>query len=417
MVLNSIRARLATVFSLCFAALMAAAVIGPDLVLRAHRRAKCARSAVRHERANSYRVRRTSQAQPLIAEEREDLAGTGVTITILDSKGRILARNRKYAPGLAPVDSNEWRVSVSKLENGDRLVVGLPWAKTRESLEHHARALILLGVFVVMVGSAGAWVLVGRALRPIPLLARQARASSVDNLAVSLQPPSKDHEMVELVDTLNGLLRRITETAAAKGRFYSAASHELRTPLQALSGHLELALSRDRTKQEYKAAVEEAYAQARRLISLVRALLFLYQLDSSTSLPPSEPIDLADICQRLIAHFQAVITERGLHGNMQTSEEVGLLAPPSHIDIMVRNLVENAVKYCAENGQVDLSLRRESEAGSWSCPTTWMICRTGNRKSCSSRSPVPIPPETPRPAVPGLGWPFASRLLTLTDGG
>lgn len=360
---KSIRARLTAAFSLSLAVLMIAAIFG--LIWYANRSAQRSADSVLMAAAKSVVLEYSSPHKSynpagLIEEEREDLRGSNLAISITDSGGHVLGKSQKNAPGLSPVDGGNWRVLTAKLKNGDIVVVGMPWAKTRGALRYHAIALIWLGLFVVVITSVGAWLLVGRTLTPISVLVGQAKASSADNLAISLEPPSQDYEMVELVDTLNGLLCRITETAAAKGRFYSAASHELRTPLQALSGHLELALNRDRTTDEYKVVVGEAYEQARRLISLVRALLFLYQLDSSTMLPPKEPIDLVDVCRRSLSHFQPVIEERGLKVHVRTPAEVDILAPPNHIDMLVRNLVENAAKYASEHGQVNLAILVEA---------------------------------------------------------
>jgi signal transduction histidine kinase len=90
-----------------------------------------------------------------------------------------------------------------------------------------------------------------------------------------MSSPSADQEMVELVSTLNGFLHRLSESVAVQGRFYAAASHELRTPLQALSGHLGLGLSSPRSSEEYRAILQEAHRQARRLKILVQDLLLL----------------------------------------------------------------------------------------------------------------------------------------------
>jgi len=163
------------------------------------------------------------------------------------------------------------------------------------------------------------------------------------------------------VDTLNDLLRRLTDSAATKGRFYSAASHELRTPLQALSGHLELALRHDRSNEEYRATIEEAYVQTKRLISLSRALLLLYQLDSSTALPPNEPVDLVEICKRSIAHCSQLIVERSLRIDLRSPEETRAFAPPNHIEILMRNLIENAAKYSSEHGRVVVEIEKGSK--------------------------------------------------------
>jgi len=297
-----------------------------------------------------------SDPKKLIVEELEDTVGSGLTICITNRDGNVIAKSQTDAPESPASDGSNWRIHSVRLKNGEIAVVAVPWAKTRAALRSHVLTLAWLGSFVVLIASVGAWLLVGRTLTPISSLARQAHASSANSLALTLVSPSGDYEMVELVNTLNGLLQRITETTAAKGRFYSAASHELRTPLQALSGHLELALSKDRTLEEYRATVEEAYVQTRRLISLVRALLFLYQLDPSASLPARQPIDIVTVCNRLLGYFQPIIGERGLQISSKMPNEAEVLTPPDHFDMLIRNLLENACKYTPENGEIHLTI-------------------------------------------------------------
>src|SRR5207249_3809373 len=139
----------------------------------------------------------------------------------------------------------------------------------------------------------GSWLLVGRTLAPISCLSREARAAEGRGALAQLAAPSEDVEITELVSTLNQLLERVRATASQKSRFYAAASHELRTPLQALSGHLELALARDRSPEAYREAISEAYVQTRRLITLAQDILLLSQIESARALPPTEQVDLS----------------------------------------------------------------------------------------------------------------------------
>lgn len=71
--------------------------------------------------------------------------------------------------------------------------------------------------------------------------------------------------MTNLISTLNEMLDNVREAALSKERFHTSASHELRAPLQALSGHLGVALSRERSVTEYRSVLEEAAHQTTRL--------------------------------------------------------------------------------------------------------------------------------------------------------
>lgn len=244
------------------------------------------------------------------------------------------------------------------------VTVGIPWARVTAALTAQAALLLALSLLVVLLVAGGTSVLVGRTLRPIDDLARQAAqdATAAPPDRLRLSAPSRDAEVVRLVGTLNGLLDRIAESAAQKGRFYAAASHELRTPLHVLAGQTELALSRTRTAAEYRDALVDVQAQAERLVSLVQSLLVLNRLERFPSETLGEPVDIAALCRRLHAQFAPQMAARGLHVTMELPTDAGaatIQAPAEHVEILLRNLFENAARYTRPEGAVRLCLAPE----------------------------------------------------------
>lgn len=356
--LNSIRARMTAAFALAIAAIMLLACGGLIWYSRssAERNAddllQSAAGKARHELSDG---EERGESWHALREWSEELTGTGLVLLVVDEHGRTVWQSQRSVPEWPIHNAHKWRTAT--VESGDRTyVIGLPWARTDDTLKHHSIVLVVLGLFVVIVASTGAWALVGRTLSPIAVLSREANSSSADSLLLRLNEPSRDAEIVELVATLNGLLARLAETAASKGRFYSAASHELRTPLQALSGHLELALSKPRSAEEYHAVVDEAYLQTRRLISLVQDLLLLNRLDVSADRAPKETVNLTEICETAVSQMSAVASERKLQLDEALPPSVEVTALPTHADMLIRNLVENAVKYASEGGRVAIEL-------------------------------------------------------------
>lgn len=300
-----------------------------------------------------------SSARSLLArlthETHEERQAGGLGILIVNSKGQIIARSDGAAPPWPPGD--DWQITT--LSSGSRTVVlGMPLDRNRSAIQAEALDLLAIGLIVLCASAVGSWLLVGRTLSPIQHLSRQAAAASADQLRVRLLARSGDLEIVELVHTLNALLSRIAGTAEAKGRFYAAASHELRTPLQALSGHLGLALGRLRTNEEYRLALQIANQQTERLTSLVHSLLFLNQLEVGSASPPTEPVDVAEFCESALAHFRALILERHLRVQTDLPEDAEAMAPPTHVAMLVRNVIENALKYSPEEGEIRIQIAK-----------------------------------------------------------
>jgi signal transduction histidine kinase len=368
--LRSLRARLTAAVALLFAVWVALACVGLFAYSyraadrKAERRLSTAAQEIAEDlRRKADRISPESGPEVIIGvldqETQEDLEHSDLALLLVDAHGKIAWRSRRAVPPWPLTRGDGWRV-VTIPAGRDTVVLGLFWGRVEEGLRGQAVALACLGLLAVVAATLGAWVLVGRTLSPIGLLSRQAREASTDTLQVHLRAPSEDAEVTELVATLNGLLARLAETAAAKGRFHAAASHELRTPLQALSGHLEVALYRERTSEEYQAAIGEALLQTRRLISLAHDLLLLHQIDSAKT-RPGEPVDLSEVCHWALRQVAPLLAQRGLRVSAGAMPEVTITAPPTRAEVLVRNLLENAVKYAVPGGEVRLSLRRSGE--------------------------------------------------------
>lgn len=217
--------------------------------------------------------------------------------------------------------------------------------------QHHIRVVLTTFMWVLFpLAAIGAWALVGGALKPLRALSRQAENPKGSRLVA----PSSDREMVELVNTINRLLDRVEESANAKASFYAATSHELRTPLQALSGHIDLALSKPRTNDELKRALLEAQKQTQRLTSLTNDILTLHQLQSQTP-DSTETADLHASVQRTVAELTPLAELNHIKIKTQL-EPVSTHGRQSYADICIRNLVENAARYGTPNSEIHIKL-------------------------------------------------------------
>lgn len=370
--LRSMRARMTFGFALAIALVMALLCAGLLLWTRHTARRVVDELLDQSARQVAHEASEQSGSLPNVAfflrEEGSELSDQNLALLVVDARGRVVAQSQKRVPPW-PVPEEErdnWRVR-SVPWGAFTLVLAAPWREVRRHEREFALILAGLSLTVIAASGAGAWLLIGRTLSPIGLLAQQAEQASADDISVRLNSPSPDAEVTGLVATLNGLLERQAQAAQAKGRFYAAASHELRTPLQALSGFLEFGLSRPRPKEELECTLREAQEQSDRLISLVQELLLLNQLDMTTAQPPAQEIDVPDVAERLLARMEPEIQARGLRIVKSWEGVDEIRAPSQHVEMLLRNLLENAVKYAASGGLVRLSWA----SSTW---TVWNEC-------------------------------------------
>lgn len=359
---TSIRARMTLGFALFIAALMLAMCAAfffytkrSDRIEADARLAFGRQELQRELRGNG---RTVDDLIALVSRDNEDLRAANVAVAVFDASGGLVAQSQREIPSW-PRAGDRWRTTSFGLKT-QTVVIGVKWSAIEEELRARTTFLLGLSVVVVAFSALAAWITVGRTLSPIDRLARGAQTASTESLRVQLAAPSGDAEITRLVATLNDLLARLGETASMQGRFYAAASHELRTPLQALTGHLEVALSRPREAAQYRESLRETHAQAERLTTLVQDLLLLNQLEADTSRPPGETLDVADLCASELQPLCALARAREVEVELDLPATYEIVAPWSHAAILVRNLLENAIKYAVPGSAVRVELRGQT---------------------------------------------------------
>ncbi len=303
---------------------------------------------------------RKSLLQAIMSDKAEITAGGLILMVVED--GKILYQSRRRVPRW-PARDADFRVKTLEW-NGQTLVLAHEWEPIAEELRETATSLWELGALVVIATAFGAWFLVGRTLSPLDKLAAQAQRaagteSGIASLQVRLATPSSDAEMRHLTATLNDLLARLERDADARGRFYAAASHELRTPIQVLLGEIDVAKSRPRTALQHEQVLNQLQSHSERLAALVSDLLQLNALEMRQSQPPCEPLNLKFWIELAFSRQSAALEARGLHLECRIAD-TDIEAPPMHVEMLLRNLLENAVKYATTGTTLGVELKSEA---------------------------------------------------------
>ena len=358
---RSMRARVTALFAIFVALLMGAggAAVQNREVRRAEKRSReilnvaveRARDEIEGDAPNQ---RTLLQA---VTGDANEIAAGGLAMLVVQNN-RVLWRSRSHVPDWPRVGAN-WRVAQIS-QGAQTLVLARDWTPIAEDLRETARALWQLGALIVGATTLAAWLIVGRTLSPLDALAAQAQNASIESLAVRLNSPSSDAEMLHLTRTLNDLLGRLEREARARGRFYAAASHELRTPIQALLGEIEVTLSRPRSGPFYRESLGQIHDETKRLKCLVQDLLQLNALEMRQTQAAREPLDLRAWTERALLGQCETIERNALHLEARL-DEAEIEAPPAHLEILLRNLLENAVKYATPGSVLQVEIRRETE--------------------------------------------------------
>lgn len=191
-------------------------------------------------------------------------------------------------------------------------------------------------------------------LRPLRKLTESLRQLSPEQLSpITVHDAPK--EIAPVVDALNSLLVRIARTIENERRFTADASHELRTPLAALHAQIQAARLSD-NKAERIECLSKALQGADRMAHLVGQLLTLSRLDELSSPINLEPVNLVELTRECCAELGADALSKNIEIGFSPEAHPALSGSPDMLRIMLRNLLDNAIRYTPEGGHVEVAL-------------------------------------------------------------
>lgn len=266
--------------------------------------------------------------------------------------------------GFSTVDMNgaPWRVYSSA--NPRRIVqVAQPLAVRRARASEAAwRSVLPIGLAAPFVALAMWWV-VGASLAPLARVAALVRERDAGALA-PLPTDELPSEVTPLVTSFNTLLVRLEAAFETQQAFVADAAHELRTPLTALK--LQLGLLRGAENEaEREDAIARLHAGIERARRLVEQLLALARAEP-TAATPRQALDLTDVARRTVADCQPLAQAAAARITLEAPAPVTLPGDADALRSLMRNLIENALKYGSHPGgdapQVRVSVTREDGA-------------------------------------------------------
>jgi len=295
-----------------------------------------------------------------LADERLD-----VVIQIWTVDGRAIYASRPHASlparallGLATltVDGRAWRTY--GVATRDRVIQVAQPVDIRQRLAAHAAWRSVLPLLLTTpIAALAIWWLAARNLAPIERLAREVRTRDARSLA-AVPTAGLPDEIAPLASALNALLARLSSSLDSQRAFVADAAHELRSPLTALKLQLELLRRADdaETREAARIAIGEGIGRASRL---VEQLLALARSEPDAVLPV-ERVDLAAVARQAIDDTTPFADLRSVSIALIAHGGACVKGDPVALNLLVRNLVDNAVRYSPTASRVEVRVRQQS---------------------------------------------------------
>ncbi|AVQ81892.1 MULTISPECIES: sensor histidine kinase [unclassified Variovorax] len=273
-------------------------------------------------------------------------------------------------PATTEIAGQRWRVySVSDADGRVHVQVGNPHSVVDAEIRNDALTGLVRTSLVLLVVGALMWMVVHTSLKQVVALEAAMRGRRKFDLT-PLSPDALPRELHPLVASFNHLLLQLAESIEGERRFIGDAAHELRTPLAALQAQAQIAL-RANTVADKDLALTKLLRVAQSSSRLSEQLLDLARLNAGANAPQHTPEDLGD----LVLHVARDFDTHALQHERSLLLEIGRCTIRCNVDeigILLRNLIDNALRYTSKGGRVRVGCGYQRDADPGQAPKAYL---------------------------------------------
>ena len=202
------------------------------------------------------------------------------------------------------------------------------------------------------------WLIVSRTLRPVNQLKQQLAAREAGHLQ-PLTVANLPDELVPMVEQVNELFALLEQAFANERNFTSDASHELRTPLAGLMTQLQVA-QKTADATVHNQSLQKAQQAVLRMTHMVQQLLTLSRVQHHNAQPGKQLVDVNDAAITVITDLEHFAHEKQIDIELFGRPGMVIEANPQLLNILIRNLVDNAIKYTQAGGKVEVHIDHQA---------------------------------------------------------
>jgi len=305
-------------------------------------------------------------------EDKRDLNNLTYTFIVVKNN-RVIFRSKNF--------KNSYN---TYLKNGDFYMPILPIIKENAYFKYHLeksknsyifivepeadevlkRVLFLLVtlipmIFLLLIFVANA--IVKSIIEPINQLNKGAQKVNIDNFKSSIATPKYNDEIAMLTQSFNEMIARVNSGVERLKRANDTIAHELKTPISVMQTEIELALSSQRDSKYYKESLRNILRQLNALNSLVQTLLILSRYSKTELWQSLQECDFNTTLIEVVDALSTFASKKNLSVDIKTFQKARKKSNCLLVNTVMRNIIENAIKYSKQGGQIEIELYSKQE--------------------------------------------------------
>jgi heavy metal sensor kinase len=318
-----------------------------------------------------------------IAEVTREFGRGTADIFVYTASGRLLARSpirllpvadARTVPGISEAIAGAFAGRASSLTvQGVRCVVipidgaGRPryvfvstesLAGRRNALAVIRNAFTIVIPMALVIAAIGGYFLASRSLAPVAQMTDAASRIEAENLSERIAVANSSDELGRLAAVLNALFERLDRSFQQQKQLLADTSHELRTPVTIIRSEADVTLSRERSSEEYRDALEGIRSEATRLTALIESVLLLARADADQTRMAQQQFDLAEVVRHSVQSLRTIAQSQGVDLTCRADGPMPMIGDPELIRRLLLNLLDNGIKFTPRGGRVRLDARR-----------------------------------------------------------
>jgi signal transduction histidine kinase len=252
---------------------------------------------------------------------------------------------KKIRQGQFPIKTESGKI-IGQLDIGISQVDSILILTNLRNTFFAAFPLMLLFFYVVTS------LVASRSIAPVKQLIAYAEKMHYNNIDPRLPLPAHQDEIYQLTATINALLERIETGRNREKQITADISHELRTPLTSIKGTLEVLIRKTREPQQYEKKVLQVIHEVDSINHIINQLLYLARLDSGNISIVKKPVKLYDMMVTIKNRWRLQMENKQMIFQLDIPEDTVVQTDFGLLEMIIGNLVSNAVKYGHKQGQL-----------------------------------------------------------------